>query len=84
MMLSIRELVEGVVSSIVDNTDTVEIVEEETDSGLLFTITVGKDDVGKLIGKEGRVASALRTVVKAAGAKKGQRVLVNVNNKPLG
>lgn len=84
MMLSIRELVEGVVSSIVDDTERVEIVEEETDSGLLFTITVGRDDVGKLIGKEGRVASALRTVCKAAGAKQGQRVLVNVNNKPLG
>jgi len=84
MTLTIRELVEGVVCSIVDDTETIEIVEEETDSGLLFTITVGRDDVGKLIGKEGRVASALRTVAKAAGAKKGQRVLVNVNNKPLG
>lgn len=82
-MLSIRELVESVVCSIVDNTDRVEIVEEETDGGLLFTITVEKEDVGKLIGKSGRVASALRTVAKAAGAKQGQRVLVNVNNKPL-
>jgi uncharacterized protein len=82
-MLSLRELVEAIVGSIVDNTGSVEILEEETDSGLLFTITVGKDDVGKLIGKEGRVASSLRTVVKAAGAKQGQRVLVNVNNKPL-
>ena len=82
-MLSIRELIEGIVMSIVDDIDSVEIVDEETDSGLLFTITVGKDDVGKLIGKEGRVASALRTVAKAAGAKQGQRVLVNVNNKPL-
>lgn len=83
MFLSVKELVVGIVFSIVDDTDSVDILEEKLEEGYLFTITVGKDDVGKLIGKEGRVASSLRTVIKAAGAKQGQRVFINVNNKPL-
>lgn len=83
-MISMRELVDSIVFSIVDDVDNAEIIEEEIDGCTLFTITVSKDDVGKLIGKEGRVASALRTIAKASGAKRGQRVLVNVNNKPLG
>jgi len=82
-MLTIRELIESIVFSIVDDTVNVRITEEDTDNGVLYEITVSKDDVGKIIGKGGRVASALRTVVKAAGAKRGLRVLVNVMNTPL-
>jgi len=82
-METISGLVEVIVCSIVDDVDNIEIIEEDTGNGVLYTITVGKDDVGKLIGKEGRVAKGLRTVIKAAAAKAGVRVLVNVNNKPL-
>lgn len=82
-MLTVKDLIEGVVCSIVDDTDNVQIIEEETEGGVLYEITVSKGDVGKLIGKGGRVASALRTVAKAAGAKRGVRVLTNVMNKPL-
>lgn len=81
--LTLKELVEGMVSCIVDDTSSIQIIEEDTGNGILFQITVGRDDVGKLIGKGGRVAKSLRTVAKAAGAKRGQRVLVNVMNKPL-
>lgn len=82
-MSEIKDLVETMVVSIVDEVDKVKITEEVTDSGILYEITVAKDDVGKLIGKGGRVASALRTVAKASGAKNGVRVLINVMNKPL-
>jgi predicted RNA-binding protein YlqC (UPF0109 family) len=82
-MSSVKSLIETVVCSIVDDTGNVQIEEEDTGSGILYKITVSKGDVGKLIGKGGRVASALRTVSKAAGAKQGVRVLVNVMNKPL-
>lgn len=82
-MVEIKKLVEMMVCSIVDETDKVQITEDVTDKNILYEITVSKDDVGKLIGKGGRVASALRTVAKASGAKNGVRVLINVMNKPL-
>lgn len=82
-MPEIKELIEIIVGSIVDNVDNVKIYEEITDDGILYEITVSKEDVGKLIGKKGRVASALRTIAKASGAKNGVRVIINVMNKPL-
>jgi uncharacterized protein len=82
-MKEIKLLVETMVRSIVDDVQNVKITEETSEKGVLFEITVSKDDVGKLIGKGGRVASALRTVAKASGAKHQVRVLINVMNKPL-
>lgn len=81
-MSEVSVLVEQIVSSIVDEVEKIEIVEVEQPNGLLYEITVSKEDIGKLIGKEGRVASALRTIVKASGAKHGVKVLVNVMNTP--
>ena len=82
-MKEIKQLVETMVRSIVDDVQNVKITEEQSEKGVLYEITVAKDDVGKLIGKGGRVASALRTVAKASGAKHQVRVLINVMNKPL-
>ena len=81
--MEIKDLVLTMVNSIVDETGKVKITEEISDQGILFEISVSKEDVGKLIGKGGRVASALRTIAKASGAKNGVRVLINVMNKPL-
>tara|TARA_R110002074_G_scaffold232117_1_gene403595 strand:+ start:226 stop:474 length:249 start_codon:yes stop_codon:yes gene_type:complete len=82
--MELEKFVREVVCSIVDDTENILIEEDETIDGvLLFKITVSKDDVGKLIGKGGRIASAIRTVLKAAGAKRGRRVSVNVMNTPL-
>lgn len=83
-MSEIKKFVTTVVSSIVDDVSSIKIDEIKTDSGFMYEITVGKDDVGKLIGKKGRVASALRVLASSAGAKNGVRVLINVMNKPLG
>lgn len=80
----VADLLRVMVESIVDDKDGV-VVEEvpSKNPGVLFQVKVSRDDVGKVIGKEGRVASALRTVAKAAGAKQGVRVMVNVFNKPV-
>jgi len=78
-----KDLIYSMVSAIVDQTDSIMITEEETEKGTLYLIKVSKDDVGKIIGKKGRIASSIRTVVKAAAAKNGLRVAVNVFNKPL-
>lgn len=80
----IAELLKMMVSSIVD--DAAGVVVEEIPPktpGRLYQIKVSKNDVGKVIGKEGRIASALRTIAKAAGAKAGVKVMVNVFNKPV-
>ncbi|MAG25743.1 RNA-binding protein [Candidatus Pacearchaeota archaeon] len=77
-------LLNTMVTSIVDDVESVSVQEAETEKeGRLFEIKVGKDDVGKVIGKQGRIASALRTVAKAAGAKNGEKIMINVFNKPL-
>ena len=83
-MSNIESLIRTMVTSIVDNEEVVKVAEAETDKeGILFEVRVGKDDVGKVIGKQGRIANAIRTVAKAAGAKNGQRIMVNVFNKPV-
>jgi predicted RNA-binding protein YlqC (UPF0109 family) len=82
-MSNIESLVKTMVTSIVDDIDAVSVVEAESDNGRLFEVKVGRDDVGKVIGKKGRIASAIRTVAKAAGAKCGEKVMINVFNKPL-
>ena len=83
-MSDIESLVRTMVTSIVDDEESVSVAEAETDKeGRLLEVKVGKDDVGKVIGKQGRIASAIRTVAKAAGAKRGEKIMINVFNKPL-
>ena len=81
--MEILNLVKTVVNSIIDEPEKSSITQSETEKGLLIEVKVAKDDVGKIIGKKGRVASALRTIAKASGAKLGQRVMINVYNKPM-
>jgi hypothetical protein len=84
MSANIESLLRAMVTSIVDDVESVSIEEAETDKeGTLYEVKVGKDDVGKVIGKQGRIASAIRTVAKAAGAKNGEKIMINVFNKPL-
>jgi len=64
--------------SLVDDRDAVEVVELEEDGDLVYEITVNEDDLGRVIGKGGRVANALRTVAKAAAVREERRVLVDI------
>lgn len=83
-MNGIDELIKNMVTAIVDDENSVSVAQAESDKeGVLFEVKVGKDDVGKVIGKQGRVANAIRTVAKASGAKHGVRIMVNVFNKPM-
>jgi predicted RNA-binding protein YlqC (UPF0109 family) len=75
----VRELLEYLVRSLVDRPDEVEIEEFTEDDGtVVFELSVADDDYGKVIGRGGRTAQALRTVVKAAGARDERRVLVDI------
>lgn len=76
-----KELVEYIVKALVDKPDEVNVVETEGESVTILEIKVAQEDIGKVIGREGRIANAIRTVVKAAGAKHKKRVTVEILTK---
>jgi len=67
-----KELVELIVKSLVDDSENVNIKETSGESVVILEIIVASDDVGKVIGKEGRIANAIRTITKAAASKQGK------------
>lgn len=73
-----KELVEYIAKSLVDNPDAVTINEIDGESSIILELKVAPEDVGKVIGKQGRIAKAIRTVVKAAAVKQNKRVLVEI------
>ncbi len=74
-----RELLVYLARALVDEPDRVEVEQFEEDDGtLVLELSVGDDDYGKVIGRGGRTAQALRTVVKAAAVKDNRRVLVDI------
>ncbi len=73
-----KELVETIAKALVDEPDQVIVTEQVSEKGILLTLKVAQTDIGKVIGKQGRVANAIRSVVKAAGIRKGVHVMVNI------
>lgn len=73
-----RELVEFIAKSLVDNPDEVVVSEVEGSQSVIIELKVHPDDMGKVIGKQGRIAKAIRTVVKAAAIKDDKRVVVEI------
>jgi len=74
----VKELVEFIAKSLVDNPKEVEISEVEGKRSLVLEVKVHPDDMGKIIGKQGRIAKAIRTVVSAAAVKENKRVTVEI------
>ena len=74
-----RELLEYLAKALVDEPDKVSVEQFEEDDGtIVLELAVGEDDYGKVIGRGGRTANALRTVVKAAAVRAERRVLVDI------
>lgn len=73
-----KELLEFLARSLVDHPEQVRVEETESSDGVLLRLTVAKEDVGKVIGKQGRIARALRTVVKASAVKDGKQATVEI------
>jgi len=63
---------------LVDDPEAVRVEEEERDDALVLVLHVAPDDIGKVIGRQGRIARALRTLVRASSARDGRRVLVEI------
>lgn len=73
-----KELVEYMVKSLVDNPEHVQISELEGEQSVVYEVRVAPEDMGKIIGKQGRIAKAMRTIVKAAGVKSGKKAMVEI------
>jgi uncharacterized protein len=73
-----KELVKIIAKSLVDNPDMVQVNEVAGEQSIILELKVAPDDMGKVIGKQGRIAKAIRTVVKAAAIKENKRVVVEI------
>ncbi len=73
-----KELVEIIAKSLVDHPEDVVVTETDEDGLLTLSLTVAPDDMGKVIGKQGRIAKSIRTVVKAAASKGDKKVIVDI------
>jgi len=74
----VRELVEYLVRALVESPDEVQVEELEENGDVVLEVTVAEDDLGRVIGRGGRVANALRTVARAAATKEDCRVIVEI------
>ena len=72
------KLVEAIAKSLVDNPDAVEVSERNEKQTIVIELKVAHEDMGKVIGKQGRIAKAIRTVVKAAATKANKKVVVEI------
>ncbi len=75
-----KELVEVIAKALVDNPDQVTVTEKEDSRSIVIELKVASQDMGKVIGKQGRIAKAIRGVVKAASADLPKKVLVDIVN----
>lgn len=73
-----KELVEVIASALVDNPDEVVVTETENENEIVLSLKVAPDDMGKVIGKQGKIAKAIRTVVRASASKSDKKILVDI------
>lgn len=73
-----KELVEIIAKALVDDPNMVQVNEIAGEQSIILELKVAQEDMGKVIGKQGRIAKAIRTVVKAAAIKENKRVVVEI------
>jgi predicted RNA-binding protein YlqC (UPF0109 family) len=74
----LKELVEVIAKALVDYPEMVKVKETENDRSIILELSVAPEDMGKVIGKNGRIARAIRTVVKSSAAKLDKKVIVEI------
>jgi uncharacterized protein len=74
-----KELIETIVSALVDHPEDVQVTSREEDDKVTYILSVSKNDMGKVIGKQGRVAKAIRTVVYAAGSSQHKKIYLEIS-----
>ena len=73
-----KEIVEYLARRLVDDPEAVSVEEVEREGAIVLQLHVAQDDVGKVIGRQGRIARALRTIVRAAAARREERVMLEI------
>ena len=73
-----RELIEYIAKSIVNAPDAVVVTEEETEQGIMLKLQVADEDKGRVIGRQGRIAEAMRTLIRVKAAKAGTRAILEI------
>ena len=73
-----KDLVEVIAKALVDHPDEVVVTETENAKSVILELKVAQEDMGKVIGKQGRIAKAIRTVVKSAASKDDKKVIVEI------
>ena len=73
-----KELVRVIAAALVDHPEEVVVTEREENGDIIVNLQVAADDMGKVIGKQGRIAKAIRSVVKAAASKEDKKVIVDI------
>ena len=71
-----KDILETIIKNLVSDKDAISVNEIEGEKSIIFEVKVAENDMGKIIGKEGRVAKAIRTVIKAVAAKEEKRVTI--------
>ncbi len=77
-MPELKDLVTYIIKALVDNQDKVQVNEIAGDKSIIYELRVGEGDLGKVIGKEGRTARAVRTIITAAAMKLGKRTVLEI------
>jgi predicted RNA-binding protein YlqC (UPF0109 family) len=75
----VKEVVEVLAKALVDHPDQVIVAQNTTERTVHLQLSVAPEDMGKVIGKQGKIANAIRTIVKAAAVKDGRRVIVDID-----
>ena len=75
-VMKMKEIIEIILLNLVDNKDAVEVKEVQGEKSIVFEVKVANEDMGKVIGKQGRLAKSIRTVVKSIGAREHKKVSV--------
>ena len=78
MVITMKQVLELIAKSLVDHPEAVNVTEIEAEDCITLELRVAEDDMGKVIGKQGRIAKAIRTVVKAAANRENKRVVVDI------
>ena len=71
-----KEILETIVLNIVEDKNNVEVLEKIEETAIVYEVKVEKEDMGKIIGKQGKVAQAIRTLIKSIGAKEKKKIVV--------
>ena len=71
-----KEIIETIILNLVDNQEAVEVNEKQGEKSIVFEVKVAEEDMGKVIGKQGRLAKSIRTVVKAVAGREQKKVTV--------